>query len=186
MSTPIIVIGVVLLLLVGFVIMTYNQLVKLSQKVKESFATMDVYLKKRFDLVPNLVETVKGYAKHERETLDKVTQARANISSAGSIDEKMQNENILSGCLKSLFAVAEAYPDLKANTNFIDLQNQLKKIEEDIANARKYYNAVVREYNTTLLVFPKNIIANMFHFTEKPMYEVDQAAEREAVKVSFE
>ncbi|MEG0074582.1 MAG: LemA family protein [Eubacterium sp.] len=164
---------------------TYNGLIKLKNQVEESFSTMDVYLKKRYDLIPNLVETVKGYAKHESETFAQVTAARSNAMNATSIDEKLQNENILSGTLKSLFAVAEAYPDLKANTNFMDLQKQLQTIEEDIANARKYYNATVKNLNNKIEMFPSSIVAGMFHFTKKPFFEVSSDEERENVKVQF-
>ena len=163
----------------------YNGFVKIKNRVDEAFATIDVYLKKRYDLIPNLVETVKGYAAHESGTLEKVVQARNMAQSARSDQEKIAADNMISGTLKSLFAVAEGYPDLKANTNFIDLQNQLKAIEEDIANARKYYNAVVREFNTKREVFPSNIIAGMFGFKARPLYEVENAEERQNVKVQF-
>ncbi|MDD3186830.1 MAG: LemA family protein [Anaerostipes sp.] len=176
---------VIVIVIALFVVSNYNGLVKLKNNVEEGFATMDVYLKKRFDLIPNLVETVKGYAKHESETLEKVIAARSGVMSASTLEEKVESENILSGTLKSLFAVSEAYPDLKANQNFMDLQNQLKKIEEDIANARKYYNAVVKEFNNKIEMFPSNIIAGIFHFTRKPMFEVNTEEERENVKVQF-
>lgn len=136
-----IIIGVIAAGLALFVIGGYNGLVKLRNLVEEAFATMDVYLKKRYDLIPNLVETVKGYAAHEAGTLEKVVQARNMAASAGSMEDRIQGENMLTGALKNLFALAEAYPDLKANTNFMDLQAQLQKVEEDIANSRKYYNA---------------------------------------------
>lgn len=168
-----------------FVISCYNSLVRLKQMVKEAFATMDVYMKKRFDLVPNLVETVKGYASHEKDTLEKVIQARNMAMSAGNIEERAAGENMLTGALKSVFALAESYPDLKANTNFMDLQKQLTDIEDDIVNSRKYYNAVVRDYNTSIMVFPRNIIAGMFHFNEEVMFSVDDESERKAVKVEF-
>ena len=164
MSIGLIVVIVIVAILVIWFIAMYNGFVKIKNRVDEAFATIDVYLKKRYDLIPNLVETVKGYAAHESGTLEKVVQARNMAQSAGSDQEKIAADNMLSGTLKSLFAVAEGYPDLKANTNFIDLQNQLKAIEEDIANARKYYNAVVREFNTKREVFPSNIIAGMFGF----------------------
>ncbi|MDD3186464.1 MAG: LemA family protein [Anaerostipes sp.] len=176
---------VIIIVIALFVVSNYNGLVKLKNNVEEGFATMDVYLKKRFDLIPNLVETVKGYAKHESETLEKVIAARSGVMSASTLEEKVESENILSGTLKSLFAVSEAYPDLKANQNFMDLQNQLNKIEEDIANARKYYNAVVKEFNNKIEMFPSNIIAGIFHFTRKPMFEVNTEEERENVKVQF-
>lgn len=146
---------------------------------------MDVYLKKRYDLIPNLVETVKGYAKHESETLEKVVAARNMAQSAGTIEEKIEGEKNLTGTLKTLFAVAESYPDLKANTNFLDLQEQLKSVENDIANARKYYNGVVKQFNNKCEMFPSNILAGIFHFTRKPMFEVDAEEERKNVKVEF-
>ncbi len=180
----IIAIAVIAVLVIWFIAM-YNGFVKIKNRVDEAFATIDVYLKKRYDLIPNLVETVKGYAAHEEGTLEKVVQARNMAQSASSEHEKIEADNMLSGTLKSLFAVAEGYPDLKANTNFIDLQNQLKAVEEDIANARKYYNAVVREFNTKREVFPSNIIAGMFRFGARPLYEVETAEERQNVKVQF-
>lgn len=163
----------------------YNGFVRLKNSVEEAFSTMDVYLKKRYDLIPNLVETVKGYAAHEAGTLEKVISARNMAQSATTVEDKLANENILSGTLKSLFAIAEAYPDLKANTNFLDLQQQLRKVEEDIANARKYYNAVVRTFNTKCESFPSLIIAKAFGFVRKPMFEVKGEEERDNVKVQF-
>ncbi|MGI6722224.1 MAG: LemA family protein [Anaerovoracaceae bacterium] len=179
-----IVIVIVVILVIWF-ISAYNGFIKLRNQVEESFSTMDVYMKKRFDLIPNLVETVKGYASHEKETLASVTAARSAVAGSSTTEERLQNENILSGTLRSLFAVSEAYPDLKANQNFLDLQQQLQKVEEDILNARKYYNAVVRKFNTKCEVFPSNIIAGMFHFERKPMFEVDNEQERQNVKVEF-
>ena len=180
----IIVIAVIVLLLILFVVM-YNGFVKSSKDCEEAFATMDVYLKKRFDLIPNLVETVKGYAAHEKETLSAVTEARAAIAHSSTTAEKLQNENVLSGTLRSLFAVSEAYPDLKANSNFQELMGQLKKVEEDIANARKYYNAVVKKFNIKVQAFPTSIVASVFHYEKKPMFETDEAS-RENVRVSFQ
>ncbi len=180
-----IIIAVIVVILVIFVISSYNGFIKLKNKCEEAFATMDVYLKKRYDLIPNLVETVKGYAAHEKETLEKVIAARNAAQGAQTIEDKIAGETALQGTLKSLFAVAEGYPDLKANTNFLDLQEQLKKIEDDIANARKYYNAVIKEFNTKCEVFPSNIIAGLFHFERKPMFEVGSAEERENVQVKF-
>ena len=179
-----IIIAIIIVLAIAFVGM-YNSFIKLKNSCEEAFSTMDVYMKKRFDLIPNLVETVKGYAAHEKETLEKVMAARNGIQSAATVEEKMAQENVLTGTLKSLFAVAEAYPDLKANTNFLDLQNQLNSVEEDIANSRKYYNAVVKQFNTKCEMFPSNIIASMFHFERKPMFEVDSAEERKNVEVKF-
>lgn len=179
------VIGVVIFILLLWVTASYNSFIKGRNKAEEAYSTMDVYLKKRFDLLPNLVETVKGYAAHEKETLDRVIRARQGVSSASTDADRLQKENQLTATLRTLFAVAEAYPDLKANANFMNLQSQLNMIEEDIANSRKYYNAVVRDFNTRVESFPGNIIANMFHFQRKPLYEVDDAAERQTVKVQF-
>jgi LemA protein len=179
-----IILGIVVIIIV-WGIATYNGLIQLKNKGEEAFATMDVYLKKRYDLIPNLVETVKGYAKHESETLEKVISARNLAVSANSVEESANAEKALAGSLKSLLAIAEAYPDLKANTNFINLQQQLNQIENDIANARKYYNAVVRQFNTKCEMFPSVIIANMGGFIKKPMFEVDTPQERENVKVQF-
>lgn len=187
-STSLIVVLIVaalLVILIAVFVGMYNGLVKKKIMCEESFSTMDVYMKKRYDLVPNLVETVKGYASHEKETLENVIKARNMATGAETAEEQLAGDNMLTGALKSLFAVAEAYPDLKANANFMDLQHQLTSIEDDIANSRKYYNATVREFNTNIEVFPKNIVASMFKFTKKPMYEVQSEEERQAVKVQF-
>jgi len=179
------IIGAFVLLLIIWCIGAYNGFIKLRNKVEEAFATMDVYLKKRYDLIPNLVETVKGYAKHESETLQKVISARNMAANATTTEEKVAGENMLQGTLKSLFAIAESYPDLKANTEFLNLQGQLSEMEADIANSRKYYNAVVKEFNTKIEVFPSNIIAGIFKFTRKTMFEVEEAEQRQNVKVQF-
>lgn len=177
---------IIILIIVVFIVLitisAYNKLIRMRNKVDESYATMDVYLKKRFDLIPNLVATVKGYAKHEAATLEKVIAQRG---SAHSTHEILDSERAIGGAIRNLFAVAESYPDLKANQNFMDLQGQLKKVEEDIANARKYYNAVVREYNDAIMTIPTNIIANLFHFEKRQMFEVDNENERQNVKVEF-
>ena len=146
---------------------------------------MDVSSKKRYDLIPNFVETVKGYAKHEQDTLQAVINARNMAMNANSPEQKIANDNALSGTLKSLFALTESYPDLKANQNFLSLQNQLSRIEEEIAGSRRYYNGVVNKYNTKTEMFPGNILASLFGFKRKPLYEVNSEAERENVKVSF-
>ena len=177
-------IGIIVVLIIIFVVM-YNGFIRLKNNCDEAFATMDVYLKKRYDLIPNLVETVKGYAAHEKETLERVVAARNMAQGASTPEEKAAGESMLQGTLKSLFAVAESYPDLKANQNFMDLQDQLKAVEEDIANSRKYYNAVVKQFNTKCEVFPSNLIAGIFHFEKKPMFEVEAQEERQNVKVSF-
>lgn len=183
MALPII-FGVVVIILL-WAIATYNGFVKLKNKFEEAFSTMDVYLKKRYDLIPNLVETVKGYAKHESETLEKVISARNKAASANTVEESADAERALAGSLKSLLAIVESYPDLKANTNFMELQEQLKQTENDIANARKYYNAVVRQFNTKCETFPSVLIAGIVGFTKKPMFEVDSPEQRENVNVQF-
>lgn len=185
---PYIILGIIILLAVAvliYFISAYNGFIALKNKCEEAFSAMDVHLKKRYDLIPNLVSAVKGYARHESQTMENVISARNAAASSANPEEKIQNENILNDTLKSLFAVAENYPDLKANANFMSLQNSLSDIENEIAMSRKYYNAVIRDYNTKTESFPSNIIANMFKFTQKPMYEVSDSAERENVKVEF-
>ncbi|MBR2256771.1 MAG: LemA family protein [Blautia sp.] len=183
-----IVLGIVLAVAVVigiWVISAYNGFVRMRNKGEEAFSAMDVSLKKRYDLIPNLVETVKGYAKHERETLEAVIAARNQAAGATTAEARIESDAALTSTLKSLFAVAESYPELKANQNFMDLQNQLSRIEEEIAGARRYYNGVVTKYNTMTEVFPGSIIAGMFNFARKPLYEVNSEAERESVTVSF-
>jgi LemA protein len=179
----IVVLAVVLIFLMAFMFI-YNEFVKSKNKVEEAFSTMDVYLKKRYDLIPNLVETVKGYAKHESETLEKVIQARNSVIGAKSEDEKIKGNATLTSSLKSLFALAENYPDLKADSSFINLQQNLTKLEEDISQSRKYYNAVVKDYNIKIEAFPSNIVAKMLKYSKKPMYEIDET-QRDNVKVQF-
>lgn len=178
-----ILVGVVVLIVI-YVLATYNSLVRLNNSVKEAFATMDVYLKKRWDLIPNIVETVKGYAKHEKETLQSVINLRNSVYDDMSQNEKIEaNEKINSGISK-IIALAESYPDLKANQNFLNLSNQLSKIEEDIANSRKYYNAVVKNMNNKILMFPSNIVAKIFGYKELKMFEA-QKHERENVRIEL-
>lgn len=179
------VVVLLVVIIVAWIISTYNAFIRLRNNVEEGFSTMDVYMKKRYDLIPNLVETVKGYAKHEEETLSKVIQARNMAMNSATAEEQMKNDNILTGTLKSLFAVSEAYLELQANQNFLDLQNQLKTLETEIANSRKYYNGVVKVYENKREVFPSNLIAKWFKFEEKPFYEVDNEEERKNVKVQF-
>lgn len=184
MKTFLIILAIVIVL--GFILVSiYNGLIRLRNMVEEAFSTMDVYLKKRYDLIPNLVETVKGYASHESETLEAVIAARNKAVSAGTDEARLQAEGDLSQVMGRLFALTESYPDLKANVNFMDLQQQLKAIETEIAQSRKYYNGTVRTYNTKREVFPNNIFAGMFGFTKKPLFEVTNEVERENVKVSF-
>ncbi len=163
----------------------YNGLIKLRNTSEQAWSDVEVQLKRRHDLIPNLVETVKGYATHEKETFKQVVQARNQAMNASSPEDKAQAENFLQSTLKSLFALAEAYPDLKANQNFLDLQDELSNIEEQIQLARRYYNAVVRDLNTKIETVPSNFIANMFHFEKKEYFELDSEEERQAPQVSF-
>ncbi len=162
----------------------YNRLITLRNRVDNAWSQIDVQLKRRYDLIPNLVETVKGYATHESGVFEAVTQARSNAINASGIEEQGQAENMLSGALKSLFAVAEAYPDLKANTGFLDLQAQLAEAENKIAYARQFYNDSVMSFNTAIQSFPNNILAGMFNFTAREYFEVEAAA-NEVPQVKF-
>jgi LemA protein len=180
-----IVLGVVAILVL-YVVGTYNALIRLRQHVRESWSAIDTELRRRYDLIPNLVETVKGYASHERETLEAVVAARnAAVASTGSPGQQAQDENALIGALRQLFAVVEAYPDLKANETFLDLQRQLANTEDRLQAARRFYNANVRALNTRIEVFPSNLIANAFQFTQEEFFEIEDAAAREAPQVSF-
>ncbi len=172
--------------IVAVVVAIYNSLIVLKNQVKNAYAQIEVQLKRRHDLIPNLVETVKGYMEHESQTLENVVKAR-QIAMNMTPDAKMQavSENVLSGALKSLFAVAENYPDLKANQNFLALQEELVSTENKIAYARQFYNDAVMGYNTKKEMFPNNIIVSMFSFPEYSMFEIDNKEEREVVKVSF-
>ena len=163
----------------------YNRLVKLKTMVEEAWSSIDVMLKKRHDLIPNLVETVKGYATHERATLDSVTRARAAAMGANTIQEKEVAEKNLSQAMMTLNAVAEQYPDLKANTNFLQLQGELSALEGDIEKSRRYYNGTVRENNILVDTFPSNILANMFKFTKATFFELDNVAERAVPSIKF-
>jgi LemA protein len=184
MPWAIIIIGAIVVILILWFIAIYNRFVTLRNRVEEGFSTMDVYMKKRYDLVPNLVETVKGYAKHESSTFEKVVKARNMAMSAQTVEQRAEGENMLTGTLKSLFALAESYPELKANQNFLDLQGQLTGLENDIASSRKYYNALVREFNIAREAFPSVIVAGMMRLEKKQMFEIDDA-ERQNVKVQF-
>jgi LemA protein len=174
-----------IVLLVGFVISTYNSLVGGRNQVKEAWAQVDVQLKRRFDLIPNLMETVKGYMHHERETLEAVTQARAAVAGAGTMDARAQAEGGLGAALGRLFAVAESYPDLKASTNFLALQEELTSTENKIGFARQFYNQAVMQFNNRLQMFPGNIIAGMFNFKAGDFFELKDDVQREAPKVQF-
>ncbi|MCF4097852.1 LemA family protein [Maritalea mediterranea] len=173
--------------IVFFGILTYNKLVKLRQLVREGWSGIDVQLKRRADLIPNLLETVKGYVTHERETLQAVTEARAAVQSAGdaSPQERGKLESMLSGALGRLFAVAEDYPDLKADSSFIEFQEALQQVEDEIQLSRRYYNGTVRNLNVTVESFPSNIVANMFNFTQEEYFELENELDRAVPDVSF-
>ncbi len=172
--------------IVLILIVLFNSLVRGRNQVDEAWSDIDVQLKRRYDLIPNLVETVKGYAKHESGVFEEVTKARAAAMGAGTMDEKLKDENMLSGTLKSLFAVAEAYPELKANQNFMQLQSDITDTEDKIQAARRFYNANVRDYNTKLQTFPGNVIASMFNFTRREFFGIDEKGpEGQPVKVQF-
>jgi LemA protein len=181
--------GVIFLLVLAGVIVAiitvYNKLVGLRQRSEEAWSDIDVQLKRRTDLVPNLVETVKGYAAHERGTLDQVVRARSAAVAAQTPEARAQAENQLTGALRQLFALAESYPDLKANENFRELQGSLSQIEETIQSSRRYYNAVVRDLNTTIDSFPSNQIALFFRFVKRQYFELDRPEERQVPRVSF-
>lgn len=178
--------GLLLLLVIGaFLVIVYNSLVKLKNKVEEAWSDIDVQLKRRYDLVPNLVETVKGFASHEKSVFEKVTQARSRAMQADTPQAKAKAENAFAGTLKSLFAVAESYPELKSNQNFLDLQQQLSSIEDEVQKSRRYYNGNVREFNTKIQVFPNNLVAPILGFKKYEFFEVASAKEKENVKVKF-
>lgn len=176
-------IGIIVILIVYF-LFCFNKFIKLNNMVKEAFSTMDVYLKKRWDLIPNLVEVVKGYAKHESDTLDSVIKLRSNTYDNMSDEDKLRTNEQISSSICKIMMLAESYPDLKANENFKNLSNQLVKIEDDIANSRKYYNATVRIYNNKVEMFPSNIVAKITKYKTKAMFEVF-SSERENVKIDL-
>ena len=181
-----VILGIVVIGIVIWIIAIYNKMVGLKFRVKQAWSDVDVQLKRRYDLIPNLVETVKGYASHEKKTLEEVTKARSmamQVTEPGQ--KKGETENFLSSTLKSLFALAENYPDLKANQNFIELQSTLSKLEEDIQLSRRYYNAVVRDMNIMTEAFPSNIIARWFGFKKVEYFLLPSESEREVVKVEF-
>lgn len=175
----------IVIILVCWGIGARNNFVRMKNGCEEAFSTIDIYLKKRYDLIPNLVETVKGYAKHESETLEKVVAARNRAASASTTAEKIEADANVSNAIKSINMVAERYPDLKANTNFLDLMNQLKSIETTLADQRRYYNGTVKKFNTEKDIFPKSIIAGMMHLEKLPYFELESDEERKNVKVQF-
>lgn len=179
-----ILLGLLVLVLLWFVA-TYNGLIRLRNRTDEAWSDIDVQLKRRYDLIPNLVETVKGYATHEKEVFERVTQARAQAMGAQTPAAHAQAENMLTGALKSLFAVAENYPELRASENFAKLQDELSDTENKIQASRRFYNGNVRDFNTALQVFPTNIVANMLGFKSREFFEIEEPKEREAVAVKF-
>lgn len=176
---------IIIILLVIYIIATYNGLVSSRQKVKNSWSQMDVQLQRRFDLIPNFVETVKGYMTHESETFSKIAELRTSWAKAGTVSEKAELNNQLSSALKTIMAVSENYPDLKANQGFINLQNELQNTEDKISFSRQFYNDSATMYNTKLEMFPSNIIAGMFNFSAEPLFEVESDEARKNVKVDF-
>jgi len=185
MNTTMYIIIAVVVLIIFWIISVFNGLVRLKNRVKEAWSDIDVQLKRRYDLIPNLMEAVKGYMKHEEGVLTKVTEARASAMQAKGIEEKGKAENMLSDTLKSLFAVAENYPDLKASQNFLQLQDEISDTENKIQAARRFYNGQVRDFNTKIEVFPNNIIAGMLKFKAWDFFEIENEKEKENVKVKF-
>ena len=180
------IIGIAILLLIVIVlVMSYNSFVRLLMTVEEAFSNMDIELKKRFDLIPNLVETVKGYMGHEQETLTRLVNLRSVDYTKMTDQEKIENSSEIARVIPKIMAVAENYPDLKASTNFLKLSDQLTQIEEDIANARKYYNGAVKQYNIKIRTVPSNLVAVLFRFEKKPLSELEDDNERQNVKVEF-
>ena len=178
------IVGGILLVIILFIVFAYNNLVALRLKVDNGFAQIDVQLKRRFDLIPNLIETVKGYAKHEKTVFESVTKARTSFLNAKTVEEKNDAGNMLTGALKSIFAVAENYPQLRASENFKELQSELSDTESKISYARQFYNDMVQDYNTQIAVFPNSLLAGMFGFQGKTFFGANEE-ERKAVKVQF-
>ena len=185
METYLIIVLVVLIVLGLWIVKIYNGLIKLKVRTNEAWSDIDVQLKRRYDLIPNLINTVKGYAVHERELFENVTKARANAMNAQNPEEKAGAENMLTGALKSLFAVSENYPDLKANENFLELQRELSDTENKIQASRRFYNGNVRDLNTRIQIFPDSIIANMLKIGKREFFEIEDKKEKEVPKVEF-
>ncbi|HKM40468.1 MAG: LemA family protein [Patescibacteria group bacterium] len=188
MSTALWIVLIVLFVLIFFIVSLYNGLIRLKNRVEEAGSDIDVQLKRRHDLIPNLVEIVRGYASHEKETLEKVIQARNSAISAQSgsdLEAKLKAENNLSSTLKSIFALSESYPDLKANQNFLELQRELSDTENKIQASRRFYNSNVRDFNTRIQVFPSNIIAKQLGFSSRSFFELEDDSERENIKIKF-
>ena len=176
---------IIIIVIIAALVLIYNGLVQARNKVKNAWSQIDVQLQRRFDLIPNLVESVKGYMAHEEATLTKVTELRTAWANVSTVSEKAELDNELSGALKTIMAVSENYPDLKANQNFSELQEELRNTENKISYARQFYNDSVTMYNTKLQVVPTNIVAGMFHFTEEPLFKVDSDEVKQNVKVDF-
>ena len=176
---------IVIIVVILWIVAVYNSLVRKKIRAKEAWSDIDVQLKRRYDLIPNLISTVRGYAAHERELFEKVTEARTRAMNAATPGEKARTENALSGTLKTLFAVSENYPELKASQNFLELQRELRDTEDKVQAARRFYNGNVRDLNIKIESFPSNIVANMFGFQKMELFEIEQAVEKEAPKVQF-
>ncbi|MCR4283904.1 MAG: LemA family protein [Parcubacteria group bacterium] len=175
----------VIVIILAWIVAIYNGFIKLVNRTREAWSDIEVQMKRRYDLIPNLIETVKGYATHEKRVLEEVTEARVRAMNSGGIKEKGEAENMLSGTLKTLFAVSENYPDLKANANFLELQRELSDTENKIQSARRFYNGNVRDLNIKIESFPSNIIASLFKFQKKEFFELEEEAAKDPVKVSF-
>ena len=182
--TPLLIIVFIIVVIVAYLWLTYNSLITLRERIKEALSSIDVQLKRRTDLIPNLVETVKGYAKHEKDVFENVTKARSAMLAAGSVEEKSKASNMMSDTIKSLFAVAEAYPELKASDNFKELQEELSDTENKVAYSRQFYNANVLDYNSKIKSFPANTMATHFGFTVEPFFETPES-DKQPVKVQF-
>lgn len=180
----ILILFVILVIIFMIFVSKYNKFIRARNRVEESFSTMDVFMKKRYDLIPNMVEVVKGYATHESKTLEKIIDARNVAKNANGVQEKMESEQNFQTLIGSLYAIHEAYPQLKADKNFLVLMQQLDDVEIEISNARRFYNAIVNDYNSEIEVFPNNIIASLFQFTRKPLFEI-QEKERQNVEVDL-
>lgn len=174
-----------IVIVLAWIVAIYNGFIKLVNRAREAWSDIEVQMKRRYDLIPNLIETVKGYAAHEKGVLEEVTEARTRAMSAGGIKEKGEAENMLSGTLKTLFAVSENYPDLKANANFLELQRELSDTENKIQAARRFYNGNIRDLNIKIESFPSNVIASLFGFKKMEFFELEEEAAKEPVKVSF-
>lgn len=187
MTTLWIVVAIIVVLLL-YIVSIFNGLIRLKNRVDESWSDIDVQLKRRYDLIPNLIETVKGYASHEKETLERVIQARNNamsLQNSDNVEAKLQAENNLSSTLKSIFALSENYPDLKANENFLELQRELTDTENKIQASRRFYNGNVRDFNTKIELFPANLVAKRLGFTVRKFFEIEESSERENIQVKF-